>query len=104
MSPLWLNNFKQFLTDLGPRPVGTTLHRIDGTKGYEPGNCEWATAAKQAAHRKSTRWIDFEGERLPAAVYAAKNGMTPAAIYKRLQKGKDVYARKQNKGPRKAVA
>ncbi len=37
----WLK-FANFLADMGERPAGTTLHRIDNDKGYEPGNCEWS--------------------------------------------------------------
>lgn len=43
--------FDNFLADMGPRPRGTTIHRLDGTKGYEPGNCTWATDQEQCANR-----------------------------------------------------
>jgi hypothetical protein len=40
--------FANFLADMGERPSGTTLDRIDGTRGYQPGNCRWATPAEQS--------------------------------------------------------
>lgn len=43
--------FALFYTDMGPRPTGLTLDRVDGTRGYEPGNCRWATAKEQRANR-----------------------------------------------------
>lgn len=46
----WLE-FANFLADMGERPEGTTLDRIDSSKGYEPGNCRWATRAEQNRNR-----------------------------------------------------
>lgn len=41
------HDFRNFLADMGERPKGKTLDRIDGNKGYEPDNCRWATPAEQ---------------------------------------------------------
>src|SRR5271168_1162172 len=50
--PDWLN-FENFFRDMGERPKGTTIDRIDGTKGYEPGNCRWAKIVIQNRNIKS---------------------------------------------------
>src|SRR5437868_4757100 len=47
----WLK-FANFLADMGERPEGMSLDRIDGAKGYEPSNCRWATVAEQLENRR----------------------------------------------------
>jgi hypothetical protein len=48
----WRNSFANFQADMGPRPPGKTLDRIDVNGNYAPGNCRWATAAEQRANQR----------------------------------------------------
>lgn len=48
----WLA-FENFLADMGSRPAGLTLERVNNDKGYGPDNCKWATLSEQARNRRT---------------------------------------------------
>jgi hypothetical protein len=52
MCDRWLNSFQHFLDDMGPRPNGCTLDRINPLGDYEPSNCRWANHSVQSNNRR----------------------------------------------------
>lgn len=50
VAPEW-KNFEQFFADMGEKPQGLTLERLDNEKGYSKGNCKWATWQEQAENK-----------------------------------------------------
>lgn len=55
------DDFAAFVADMGPRPAGATLDRIDNDGHYEPGNVRWASRFEQGQNRCDTRRIPYDG-------------------------------------------
>lgn len=59
--PEW-ESFAQFFTDMGARPAGMTLERVDNDGGYGPNNCIWAPRAVQHRNTRQTRRVTINGD------------------------------------------
>lgn len=80
-------DFSAFLADVGPRPAGTTLDRIDNDKGYEPGNCRWAPPRVQHRNKRTNRLLTHNGETLCLQEWAERLGLDPVSLAGRLRRG-----------------
>lgn len=81
------HSFRNFLADMGPRPEGLTIERIDNDGDYEPGNCRWATTAEQNRNKRQSVFIEYQGERMLLMDLCAKLGLRRENIYQRLKLG-----------------
>jgi hypothetical protein len=53
----WMD-FRNFLQDMGERPEGMSIDRIDVNGDYEPGNCRWATAQQQSLNKRNSTSLE----------------------------------------------
>ena len=83
----WAGSFQNFLRDMGPRPEGCTLDRIDPNGDYEPINCRWLPKAKQQQNLRTNRMIAFAGEVQCLNAWARRTGISACVIAYRLDSG-----------------
>ncbi|MEH2148574.1 hypothetical protein [Nostoc sp.] len=81
------NGFENFLMDMGERPEGKTLDRIDSSGDYCPKNCRWATPKEQRLNTSRTRWMTYDGKTLCLSDWASELGMDRNTLNNRLNKG-----------------
>lgn len=76
------DKFMNFLSDMGVRPDGHSLDRINNDAGYSPDNCRWATRAEQNRNTRLTVNIEFNGVKKCITDWAIDAGMTCYALKK----------------------
>src|SRR5262249_5553013 len=86
----WFNNFGNFYAEMGPRPAGCSLDRIDNDGHYEPSNCRWATRKQQNDNKQQTRWLTFNGKTQTLMAWAKELGLPPNSLRNRINDGWDV--------------
>jgi hypothetical protein len=86
MCERWLD-FANFLADMPERPVGGTIERIDSDRGYEPGNCRWATRKEQNRNTSKNRRLTIYGKTMCTAEWCEISGVDQRVASRRLQLG-----------------
>ncbi len=92
--------FTAFLADMGERPRGTTIDRINNDLGYSKENCRWATPSQQRLNCEDTRFISWNGTKRQINEWVAITGIKASTIRERIKRGwpiDDVFTRPSTK-------
>lgn len=85
--PEWDNDFSRFAADMGARPEGYTIERLDNDGPYSPGNCVWADRHAQMRNQRKTIFIEIEGRRYCLRDLADQAGRASSTILERAKAG-----------------
>jgi len=95
-------SFENFYADMGDRPKGKTLDRIDNTKGYYPSNCRWATYKQQAVNSSRAVFVTVGKTTLCISDWCKKTGITYTVFKARRKRGWSIEEA-LTKPPRKQI-
>lgn len=76
----WMNSFEAFLADMGERPEGMSLDRIDNAGNYEPGNCRWANASTQNNNTRRNIYMTHDGQTRTLPEWSALTGLSQSTL------------------------
>lgn len=79
----WVDDYDCFYTDMGLRPQGLTLERIDTNGNYEPENCKWATRKEQSRNKRTNHLLTIEGRTQTIAEWAEEAGIPARLLWLR---------------------
>lgn len=74
-----------FIKDMGRRPAGMSLDRIDVNGDYSPENCRWATQEQQANNTRSNRYLTINSETKTVSQWAHEKGVPVPTLFSRMR-------------------
>jgi hypothetical protein len=81
------HNFKVFYKDMGDKPKGKSLERLDNSGPYSLKNVTWADAKQQANNRRSNVVLDFKGRKQTMQQWSDETGLKVQTVWARLNRG-----------------
>ena len=75
----WMD-FRGFFRDMGLKPVGLTLDRIDNDGPYCKANCRWATRKEQQGNRRNSRLVTYRGRTQTIEAWAVECGFKSSGV------------------------
>lgn len=89
----WTDSFAEFYKDMGERPYGHTIDRINNEGDYEPGNCRWALPKTQSNNTRKNYYVEYQGKVQTAKQWAEELGIVEyKTLLYRLRTGWDTKA------------
>lgn len=82
--------FENFLQDLGKKPKGLSLDRLDNSKGYSKLNCRWTDRVTQNNNRRSNILLEDEGDKYTMAQYSRKFGINYSTLRSRIYRNQPI--------------
>lgn len=82
--PVW-ESFEQFYSDMGERPEGMTLDRVDSSGHYSAENCRWASWKEQGRNRRNNVLLEYQGEVRNLSEWSEITGISYQTLYTRLK-------------------
>lgn len=79
--------FSNFLEDMGERPQGHSLDRIDVNSDYKKDNCRWSDAKDQANNKRDNHYLNYQDQTLTLSEWSQKTGLLQNTILYRLRRG-----------------
>ena len=83
----WKTSYLNFLEDMGERPDGTSIDRIDPKGNYCPQNCRWASAIQQARNKSNSKLIEAFGKSQNVCEWSKESGIKRQTIEFRIKHG-----------------
>jgi hypothetical protein len=80
----WRNSYKDFLADMGERPEGTSIDRLNTNGNYEPCNCKWSTAEEQQNNKRNSIKIPYNDELISVKDFSLATGIPETTIRNRI--------------------
>lgn len=86
----WRESFENFFEDMGFRPEGHSIERIDVNANYEPSNCKWIPIEEQSKNKQNTKKYLYKGEELTLMEIVNLTGLPKTTAFRWLKAGQSL--------------